>query len=282
MIIIDLNQIVIAAFFASVGKHTNIEIKESKIVEVALNCIKTINNQFKNEYGQILIAADSQRSWRKDEFAHYKAHRSKDREKSDVDWSMLFRCLDACRSGLKEFFPYKVICLEGAEADDVIATLAINRVDDKILIVSGDKDFMQLQKYPWVSQYDFVGKLWRHTGEPEKFLVDHIIQGDRGDGIPNILSDGNCFVLGKRQTPLTQKQLRLLSDEEYKNNPDHKYHKNYLRNKLLIDLEEIPEEITNRIMEEFNTQIPVPNRKKILSYLMKHRMESLSHNILEF
>jgi len=284
MIIIDINQVVIAAFFRAIGKHTNVAIEERKIMEIALNCIKDINKQFKVKYGDIVIACDFIQSWRRKEFPHYKAHRKKDRDASDVDWNAFFKCLETFRAGLKEHFPYKVIQVEGAEADDVIASLVMNNldIDSKTLIISGDKDFMQLQKYENVDQYDFIGKRWLKTNDALGYLKDHILTGDRGDGIPNVLSDGNTFVLSKRQNVLTQKRRKALKESGFENDPNHKYHRNYLRNKKLIDFEEIPDNLMNAIVHEFRTQIPVPNRKQIKPFLIKHRMESLANSIFEF
>lgn len=278
MIVLDLNQVLFATFFASVGKHTNIEIDENLIRHMALNSIRAINVKFRKEYGQMVIANDSIKNWRKEFFPYYKAARSKSRSASDVDWKAVFACLDQLKQDLQEFFPYKFISVEYAEADDIIGYLA-QIANQPMLIVSGDKDFRQCHD-EFVKQYDTVHKRWVVEKDPTGFLAEHILTGDKGDGIPNILSDDNVFVLGNKQKALTVKQRGLLKNIQHDKN--HKYYRNYIRNQTLIDLRKTPIDITAEIDKQFQADPVSSNRSNIMPYFMKHRMKNLMETINDF
>ena len=208
-ILVDLNQVMISGLLSQVSPKEKLE--EDLIRHIVLNTLRSNVKKFK-EYGEVIICCDNKHYWRKDYFPYYKAHRTKDREKSDWDWGMIFKVLNMLRDDLKTHFPYKVIDVDGAEADDVIGSLVQEYYhQEKILILSGDKDFVQLQKYPNVKQYDPVQKKFRTTDDPARFIKEHIIRGDAGDGVPNFLSTDNCLVVGDRQKPVDRKSTRLNS-----------------------------------------------------------------------
>ena len=114
--------------------------------------------------------------------------------------------------------------------------------------------------------------------EPELFLKEHILRGDKSDGIPNILSNDNCLDEGIRQTPLRKpvvdKYMRITIEN------DDKYYRNYLRNETLIDLDKIPSDIESNILTEF-THLEVPSGL-VFDYLRKHRLNDLLDNIEDF
>jgi hypothetical protein len=193
--------------------------------------------QFKTKYGEIVVACDSKRYWRRDVFPFYKAHRKKDREKSEFDWHLIFETIHKIRDELKENFPYKVIDVEGAEADDVIAVLAGRMAPhEEILILSSDKDFVQLQKYPNVTQYSPILKRFVKTDDPLGYIKEHIIRGDKGDGIPNFLSPDNTFVAGERQKVINSKKLQewIVSEPAVFCTTDQML-RGYKRNQMLVD-----------------------------------------------
>ena len=202
MILVDLNQVAISNLMVSLnsyGKGT--EVNEDLVRHMVLNSLRSYRVKFNEEYGELVICCDNRKYWRKEIFPFYKASRKKYRENSDYDWTLIFETINKIRDELKEVFPYKVIDVLGAEADDIISVLTNNYAtgwlsEEKILIISGDKDFMQLQKYKSVSQYAPVLKKFLRTKNPDRFLKEHILRGDPGDGIPNFLSPDNSFVLG--------------------------------------------------------------------------------------
>lgn len=282
MFVIDLNQVMLSNFFASVGRHTNIEIDESLMRHMILNTLRAINVKFRKEWGEMVIASDSLKSWRRDEFPYYKAARRKGRAKSDMDWKAIFSAMDQVKAELQEYFPYRFIQVDGAEADDVIAMLAMQHKDakQKLLIVSGDKDFRQLQN-EYVKQYDPVAKKWITERDPEGYLEKHILEGDVGDGIPNVLSDDDVFVDDdKRQSPLTAKKRKLF--EVPLMIEDDKYKRNYHRNKRLIDLTEVPRDIQSKILEAYEKGPKVSDRSLLLGYFSQNRLRTLTEKLSDF
>lgn len=287
MIILDLNQVMISNLMAQIGNHTDMSIDENLFRHMVLNTIRSLRQKF-SSYGELVIACDDKRSWRKSVFPHYKANRKKSREQSEIDWTSVFETLNKIKFELKQYFHYRVIQVEGAEADDVIATIVsangdlLYRNSEKIVIVSGDKDFRQLHRYVNVEQYDPVNKKQIKEENPEKYLKELIITGDRGDGIPNILSQDNCLVDGIRQKPIQSKKLAvwLNSDiSEFCNTTE--LMTNWKRNKLLIDLNLTPADIKDKILEEFDNQRNKP-KDKIFNYMINNRMNVLIEHINEF
>ncbi len=265
------------------GNHTNAQIEENMVRHMILNSLRSYRVKFGNEYGELVIACDNTNYWRRKLFPYYKANRKKAQEKSDLDWKSIFECLNKIRAELKEFFPYRVIDIESAEADDVIATLVTtskSNSDGQILILSGDKDFIQLHKYGNVKQYDPVRKKWITHKDPEQYLKEHILKGDAGDGVPNVLSSDNCFVVGERQRPLTAKKMEhylKLSPNEMET----AVARNYMRNKQLIDLGETPEEIRVKVMESYYAQND-KDRSKLMNYFISNKLRNLTEHIGEF
>tara|TARA_Y100000034_G_scaffold133238_1_gene198188 strand:+ start:6955 stop:7785 length:831 start_codon:yes stop_codon:yes gene_type:complete len=274
-ILVDFNQVVISNIMVQIGNY-NVEFEEGIIRHMVLNSLRSYRNKFKNQYGELVICCDDREYWRNSIFPYYKASRKKTREKSDMDWKELFRILNLVRDELKENFPYKVIHVEHAEADDIIGVVCEYNFDEEpILILSGDKDYIQLHKYDNVSQYDPVRKRWINDTNPEKYLAEHIIKGDIGDGIPNILSDGDTFVMGKRQKTMTKKRLANLNVES------DELKENYERNQNLIDLEKVPIFIKEQVIDKYKNADPI-GREKLFSYFVNNKLKHLMQNIGEF
>ena len=279
----------ISNLMVQINGRNAVELSEDLVRHMVLNSIRGINKKFRKDYGELVIASDGKHSWRKQIFPNYKANRKKNREQSGHDWETIFDVINRIKSELIEFMPYKLIEVETAEADDVIAVL-IRKMEKivgpnhakKILIVSGDKDFIQLHNDN-VKQYNPI--LNKYVGKDETpgiYIREHILKGDRSDGVPNILSDDNVFVEGRRQRPLMKKKINelicagflytALNDEE---------RKNYDRNQKLIDLTYIPQELEEKIKSEFDN-IKVATRDKILNYFISRKLKTLIEVIDEF
>ena len=285
MILVDFNQVMLASLFMSIGNHTNIDVDENLIRHMFLNSLRANRKKFKDEFGEIVICADGKNSWRRQAFPYYKAGRRKSREESELDWTELFRIINLIREELTEFFPYKVLHFDHCEADDIIGTIChakgvvMNNGTEDILILSGDKDYVQLHKYANVKQYNPVQKKWVQNNDPDKYLKEHIIRGDTGDGVPNILSSDNCIVVGDRQKAMTSKRL-----EEYLKGPefmDETTKSRYYRNKLMIDLAEVPENYKEQILNEFEKDKEV-GRSSLFDYFVKRKLKNLLTDIQDF
>jgi 5'-3' exonuclease len=287
MIIVDLNQIMISNLMVQINGRQAVELSEDLVRHMVLNSLRGHNKKFRKEYGEMVIACDSKNVWRREVFPNYKAGRKANREKSDHDWNAIFAMLGNIRNEIKEFLPYKVLELETAEADDIIAALVRriqNRVGPnhlkKVLILSGDKDFIQLHN-EWVKQYNPV--LNKYVGKDENpalYIKEHILKGDRSDGVPNVLSDDNVFVEGRRQKPLSRKKIDSWLEEVFMTMTEEE-EKNYNRNKKLIDLTCIPLELEDKINNEFDN-VEVATRDKILNYFITRKLKTLIEVIDEF
>ena len=282
-ILIDLNQVLISNLMQQINSNPKVKLDENLIRHMVLNSLRSYSRQFRSKYGEIVVACDSKKYWRRDVFPFYKAHRKKDREKSEFDWHLIFETLNKIRDELKENFPYRVIEVEGAEADDVIGVLTARLAPhQEILILSSDKDFVQLQKYPNVSQYSPILKRFVKTEDPQQYIREHIIRGDRGDGIPNFLSPDNTFVAGERQKVISKKKLTEWIDADPKEfcTTDIML-RGYKRNQMLVDLDYIPEEIKIQIAVLYDNIKPA-NKQKMLTYFIENRLKNLIEVIDEF
>lgn len=282
-ILIDLNQVLISNLMQQINSDPKIKLEEALIRHMVLNSLRSYVRQFKSKYGEIIIACDSKKYWRREVFPFYKSNRKKDREKSEFDWTLIFETLNKIRDELKENFPYKVIDVEGAEADDIIGVLAPRlAASSEVLILSSDKDFVQLQKYKNVTQYSPILKKFIQIEDPTRYVKEHIIKGDRGDGIPNFLSADNVFALGGRQKSINTNKLNewlMQSPEEFCTNEI--LLRGYKRNQMLVDLDYIPENIKKAIVDTFdNTK--VGSKQKLLNYFIEKKLRNLIEVLDEF
>ena len=284
MILVDMNQISLA----SVMMHLNITKRDSiepgMVRHMILNSLRMYRQSFFEDYGELVICYDSKHYWRRDYYPEYKASRKKTRDSSGHDWDDIFEFLNMMKQEIKDNFPYKVLEVYGAEADDIIATLCHELEFDngKTLILSGDKDFVQLQKYRNVTQYSPITKKFVNGIDPNEYLYEHILRGDTGDGVPNVLSPDNTFVDGLRQKPLSKKKIaewagpmceQMLPNDEVK--------RNYQRNKKLIDLTQSPNELFMECKKAYD-DAPEGDRSKLLNYFIKNRLQELTNSIGDF
>lgn len=281
MIIIDLNQVMISNYMAQIGNHTNIAVDENLFRHMVLNSIRNINKKHSAEFGELVIACDSPRSWRKEVFPYYKANRKKARENSELDWSAVFESLNKVRDELKEYFPYRVIQVERAEADDIIGSLVQHFHGAPILIVSGDKDFVQLQCYMNVKQFDPVRKRFITHNNPSLFVKEHIMKGDLGDGVPNFLSKDDTFVVGGRQKPIRSKNLNEWLLQDPTTFCDETMLRNWKRNEMLVDLNHTPQTIRIQTINQYQEQ-DGKNRSKLFNYFVDHKLKNLMESIGDF
>jgi len=283
MIIVDFNQVMISNLMMQLGNHTNIPLEEGLFRHMVINSLRTYKQKFQSDFGEIVIACDDKNYWRKQVFPYYKANRKKNRESSEINWTQVFDLFNKIKQEIKDNFPYRVIQVESAEADDIIATLVIehsNNMSDPqdMLILSGDKDFVQLQKYNNVKQYDPVRKKWIKEDNPLAYLYEHICKGDQGDGIPNILSDDDTFVTDKRQKPLTQKRLEFFKQEGLGSDF---ISRNWARNAQLVDLSMIPDNIRENVIAKYQQQ-EGKSSNKLFDYFFTHKLKLLMDSVGDF
>ena len=280
MILIDMNQIAVANLMMNLKMNNSKTVDESMVRHMILNSIRMYRKEHHSEYGEVVLTWDSKHSWRRDYFPEYKAGRRKGREESDLNWDDIFGTLNKIRNEIRENFPYKYLEVFGAEADDIIGFVCEENQDEKIMIISGDKDFIQLQKYPNVKQWSPITKKDINGFDPTIYLKEHILKGDTSDGVPNVLSPDNTFVDGLRQRPLSRKKIQswLVGGGSDWND---EVKRNFQRNLTLIDLTKTPEELKNQIRLEYNNA-PYGDRSKLLNYFIQNKLKELTENIGEF
>ena len=280
MIIIDYNQLCIANLMKQIGNTSNLE--EGLVRHMVLNSIRAISKKFRN-HGDIVIACDGPTYWRREVFPQYKQHRKKDREKSGHDWSAIFTILHKIREEISTNMPYKVIRVEGAEADDIIATLTKKYCPhESVVIVSSDKDFVQLHVSKNVKQWSPILGKFVATDTPMRDKLEHILQGDRGDGIPNALSADDSFVTGQRQKPIQQKKILEWIEMSYEDlSKNEQLAHGFARNKMLIDFDNIPSAISQAIVAQYESITPKP-RAAMINYFMASKLTNLISSIDEF
>jgi len=285
MILVDLNQVLISNLMAQTRGQGDVKPNEEMIRHMVMNSLRGFNQKFKNKYGNMVLCSDAGNTWRRDIFPQYKYKRKKDRTESSFDWDNIFDILTRIKNELKENFPYVMMYEEKCEADDIIAILTKYYYQhEKIMIVSGDKDFIQLQFYKNVEQYAPIQKKYVGFDEEgirldaKEFLLEQIMKGDRSDGIPNILSPDDCFVTGEKQKPMTKKRL-----EEYSDIANHtdEIRTNWLRNSKLIDLNQIPQVYEDAIINSYRSY-KVNDRRKLLTYFIENKLKSWMENISDF
>ena len=281
MILVDLNQVLISNLMAQTrGKAENLPNKEM-VRHMVINSLRGFNLKFKSQYGNnIVLCADAGDPWRRDIYPNYKHARRKGRVDSATDWDNIFNMITEIKNEIAENFPYVMMYVEKAEADDIIATL-VKHTNEPIMIISGDKDFIQLQTKSNIKQYSPIQKVFVGEGlDPKIFLHEQIIKGDRSDGIPNILSPDDIFLTKEKQRPINKKRLEEWSNVN--NIPlGSETSKFYERNKRLIDLSCIPEELERTIINKYR-DYKIPSRSKLLPYFIKYKLKSLMENIGDF
>jgi hypothetical protein len=281
MILVDFSGIAIATI--AVNKVND----ESMLRHMILNSLRMYNKKFKTEYGQMVLACDSS-SWRRDYFPQYKANRRSGRTESDFDWAEAFRIMHQVKDEIKENFPYKVIHIDNSEADDIIGTMVEQTQEfgqyEKVMIVSSDHDFKQLQRYDNVKQFSPMTKKFVEETHPRQNLQLKILTGDAGDGIPNVLSHDDTFVNGDRQTPLSKKKKEAIIEDLAEGELLYaaSWYRNYCRNETLIDLSKTPTAIKEEIVSEYNSQDPWHNKGKVFPYLINKNMKMLIESVEEF
>ena len=267
------------------------EVDDTLVRHLVLNNLRYYRSRFTEKYGELVICCDSKHYWRRDYFPNYKANRKKDRASSGYDWDFIFTTLNGVRDEIKEHFPYKVLEVYGAEADDIIAILIKQVQDDPdTIIISSDKDFIQLHGFH-VKQYSPVSKKFVNSTPPLEYLREHIIKGDRSDGVPNVLSPDDTFTESKRQKPIRKTMLITLTEAMDKWEPKDLFQlakcnrdtwvRNWQRNETLIDLGKIPHNIRDEILREFKNA-STGDRSKLFNYFVEKKLNNLIQSIGDF
>jgi len=279
MILVDYSAIAISNVVTQ-----KLDIEEDLIRHMILNSLRMHRAKHREKFGELVLCIDGSKNWRKEVYPQYKYKRKDARKQSSMDWNEVFRIMNMVKEEIKENFPYKMVEVDEVEADDIIGVLCEDTQEfgkgEDVMIISGDKDFAQLQKYKNIHQYSPITRKYIKEATPRKQLMELILKGDTADGVPNVLSGDNVFVDGDRQTPLRQKKI-----DELINDPKalgEEVYRNYLRNKKLIDLTETPEPLREKIIYNYENQDKWDNKSKVFPYLVEKRCRRLLEDVKDF
>lgn len=281
MILVDFSGVAIAT--VAINKVND----ENMLRHMIINSLRMYRTQYKKEFGELVLACDGKNNWRRNYYPQYKANRKKSREDSGFDWAEAFRIVNKIREEIRDNFPYKVIHVDECEADDIIGTICENSQEfgqyEDIMIVSADKDFLQLQRYKNVRQYSPLMKKEYVEEHPLKGLTEKILTGDAGDGVPNILSHDDVFVNGERQTPLSRKKKDAIIEDLAEGELLYaaSWYRNYCRNETLIDLTKTPDRLKKQIIQEYNSQDQWSKKGLVLPYLINNNMKLMIESVEE-
>ena len=281
MILVDYNQVMIGSLI--MNAKTQADVSEDLLRHMVLNSIRNYRKQFNKTYGEIVLCNDSRHYWRKDVFPLYKAGRKGARDASPFDWKEIFQIFDKLKEELKDNFPYKYVEVMGAEADDIIGVICkYHHATEKMLILSSDKDFIQLHKYRGVAQYSPSQKKFVKHVNPVAYLKEHTIRGDRGDGVPNFLSADDVLVEGVRQNSISKKKLDIwLTQSTDEMCTTQEMTDRFARNNQLVNLDMIPQDLVNDIQNAFQKE-PTGTRRKLYDYFIQNKLARLVDVITDF
>lgn len=286
-ILIDFSGTVHAAVHVDIRNHQ--DTSKEFLRHIIINQIKSIRKKFYYTYGEPVICMDSRCGyWRKSVFPYYKAKRKEAREASAIDWGTVFSYINEIADEIKENLPYKVIRVDKAEADDIIGTLAYKQPwnedslfgdDEPCLIASNDHDFKQLHGIQGVQQFFPFSQKIERVSRPDLYLIEHILKGDPGDGVPNVKSPSDIFLKdGVRQKAVTQKYIKEYLDTGTVPDCDKERLK---ENQQLIDLRNVPEDLKIKIINAYK-DAKCGNRSKLFPYFVRTGLNMHLQNISDF
>lgn len=227
---------------------------------------------------EIILACDGKDSWRKLLFDRYKGDREKKR-RDDIDWDTLFAQLNSFIQDIKQHIPFKVIKVNRAEADDVIAVLC-NNIKKHTIIMSNDSDFLQLQSSTTSVYNPTKGEYLWLTEDKDVFLSKLCLKGQSKDNIFNaktpsdypeelrkpplgektadkIIENGLNDFLDSKQT--INKKYTDVDGNEQIYDVDFYPRGNFDRNQKLINFDNIPKIVVDRILQTYYSyEMPDP------------------------
>lgn len=315
LILVDFNQIALANIFIFMGDLKNADEKEMLDIcrHGIINTLISYKKKFGAEYGDLIITADAGNYWRKDVFPEYKANRYKDKEESDFNWELAWKCLNQVRDEIQAIFPWRFLRVKRCEADDIIAVLCKYSQDNEyitsglidepqpMLIISSDGDDAQLGIYENIRQWCPKKKTYlprKSKKDLKLYMVDHVVKGDTGDGVPNIFMRSTFFLDRKekeRQKTVTQKILDsflehgidaidLLPKEKDESEKDYQerlkqIRMRYVQNKTVVLFEHIPDYISESILQYYHDNPSTGTLDNVRKYFIKNRMRLLMEEL---
>lgn len=222
----------------------------------------------KFEPERVVLAFDTKPSWRYEHFDGYKAKRKAARDKAVVDFKKFFPIFNEFIEELKDTFTtIHTIQYPRAEADDIIAVLCRQEFKSfENIIVSTDKDLHQLMIDENNKQFDPIKNSMVKCINPRKELDLKLIMGDKSDNIPAIKPrTGKATAEGILKNGI--EDFLIENDEAMSN---------YTRNKILIDFDFIPSDMSSGIINTYNeSKIKEMSGQQIMKFFTKNRLNKM-------
>lgn len=232
--VVDLSNIMFRTIYSDKNIKRADDVSIEFLRHIALNSIldylKKVRAKFPGRQVLTVLAHDNG-SWRNSIFEYYKwSRRQVDPNMSEHEKEFkdrCYACFDQLTNEAGEHYPFLSLKVRNCEADDICAWVASEYgKDTEVVLVSSDKDIKQLaigKVYSLAPVHGSGDKKWfqfKNVDEQNAYVFDLVLRGDGGDGIPNVLSDEDTFAKKeKRQTPMTKKQIELLSSSVKKGDP---------------------------------------------------------------
>lgn len=293
-VLLDFSGPMYSSFYSIVGKETDNDIIFNERMplwkHLILNQIVYYARRFKVDVKNIILCFDSPKIWRREYWKNYKMNRKTARNKSSIDWKQFFEHVNTFKKELSEYFPNMSVEVDGAEGDDVVYVLS-KKLSSKynIIVVSSDKDLTQVLTFDNVKFFNIKrsGGKWINTSKKsiEENKIRHILKGDSSDGIPNVLSDDDTFIVdGKRQKACGDKKINKILDNGLDTFlMDTEIKKNYDRNVLMIDLDMIPENIEKEINRVFIKEFKKEQSwTKAIAWLKQNKFKNILNDLDKF
>lgn len=283
MLLIDFSQIAISGSI-DFHKKSHEQPDKTTIRSIIIKTLIEIKHRLLKYSDNIVICMDNRDYWRKDIFPNYKGNRKLSRDKSNFDWEAFYKILNELKVEFRNELPFRFVEVDRCEADDIIAVIAtMYGPTGDVVIVSSDKDLIQIHARicDKVKQYSpYHEKFIHENGEYDFFT--HIIKGDSSDGIPNIFSDDDTFLVeSKRQVPVRTDKLNewkktgLKKPEVFCTSAE--ITDKFNRNLKLIDMTLIPQNIQQQIVSAYNAS-ECKNRLSLFDYAAKHKLKQIIEN----
>lgn len=289
VMIIDISNISVATLMNNFKPANQNDISLSIVRHLVLDTLRNNVVKFKGEYPEIVIAFDDNKYWRRSKAWYYKKKRSIDHENSDWDWDRLNSFLHPTFDEIRTVMPYKGIRVDFAEADDVIGVVTKDAVakGKRVLIVSADTDFIELQKYSGVRQWSPTLKKWVKPkyGSPRNDLRMKIIKGDKKDSIACIKARSDYIlskVEGERAPAIRASELEIWLDAvDPTTEMPPEWAARYKENEILRDFDFIPKDIADSILEAYNSP-KLGSKSKMETYFMENKLKRMFEKLSDF
>jgi 5'-3' exonuclease len=279
LLLIDFNNLVFRTLFAK-----DVEIhSESPLLQLwKIMVFDSVYNAFtyNDKIDEIVLAIDAKRQWRKAYYPRYKENRKKNRDKSGLDWTFLFKVINQYIADIKHHMPFKVMQVRSAEADDIIGTLVLN-LKTNCVITSNDEDYKQLIS-PKVKLWNPSKRKYVKCDDPKKFLTMKCLMGQSKDDIPNVKTPNDwgqtAETFDKRKPglgPVTAEKIIAEGVDDWLEENDLK--DRFKRNRILIDFEKIPHTIQDRTLDQYyDYNFPPP--ENMYKFFEKFEMRNYLEN----